>query len=75
VAAERGGYGAERYEKLDFQIEVAKQYGLLHDQTWQAIDATKSIDEVEEMIREASLKVISKCKEGKVLQHLWESES
>ena len=75
VAAERGGYGAERYEKLDFQVEVAKQYRLLQDPTWQNIDASKTIAEVQEMIREASLKVISECKNGKELKHLWESSS
>lgn len=74
VAAARGGYGGERYEKLDFQMEVANFYKKLQDSTWQTIDATKSIDEVQEDIRKASLKTIEKCYEGQELLRLWHME-
>lgn len=74
VAAERGGYGNERYEKLDFQNQVSKQYRALRDHTWQDIDATYSMDEVQNMIRDASIKAISKCNEGQELLRLWPSE-
>ncbi|KAF8390597.1 hypothetical protein HHK36_025124 [Tetracentron sinense] len=33
-AAERGGYGGERYEQLEFQRKVAEHYKILHDTTW-----------------------------------------
>lgn len=33
-AAERGGYGGERYEKIEFQKKVAEHYHSLHDSTW-----------------------------------------
>ncbi|KEH16227.1 thymidylate kinase [Medicago truncatula] len=33
-AAERGGYGDERYEKLEFQQKVAEHYKVLHDASW-----------------------------------------
>lgn len=37
-AAERGGYGGERYEKLDFQKKVAERYKVLHDVSWKVIE-------------------------------------
>lgn len=33
-AAERGGYGGERYEKIEFQKRVADHYHSLRDSTW-----------------------------------------
>uniref|UniRef100_A0A804PKN7 dTMP kinase n=2 Tax=Zea mays TaxID=4577 RepID=A0A804PKN7_MAIZE len=33
-AAERGGYGGERYEKIEFQKKVAEHYHSLCDSTW-----------------------------------------
>lgn len=35
VAAQRGEYGQERYEKLEFQKRVASYYQELQDSTWQ----------------------------------------
>ncbi|ONM54654.1 hypothetical protein ZEAMMB73_Zm00001d020290 [Zea mays] len=32
--AERGGYGGERYEKIEFQKKVAEHYHSLRDSTW-----------------------------------------
>lgn len=37
-AAERGGYGGERYEKLEFQKKVAECYEVLHDASWKVMD-------------------------------------
>ncbi|KAK6913008.1 Thymidylate kinase-like domain [Dillenia turbinata] len=36
-AAERGGYGGERYEQLDFQRKVSQQYKSLEDASWKVI--------------------------------------
>eukprot|EP00262_Sarcandra_glabra_P006543 TRINITY_DN1887_c0_g1_i5.p1 TRINITY_DN1887_c0_g1~~TRINITY_DN1887_c0_g1_i5.p1 ORF type:complete len:231 (-),score=20.86 TRINITY_DN1887_c0_g1_i5:359-1051(-) len=33
-ASERGGYGEERYEQLEFQRKVAQHYQILCDPTW-----------------------------------------
>ena len=33
-AAERGGYGGERYEQLEFQKKVAQSYHKLFDASW-----------------------------------------
>jgi thymidylate kinase len=37
-AAERGGYGDERYEKLEFQQKVAEHYKVLHDASWKVMN-------------------------------------
>lgn len=37
-AAERGGYGGERYEQLEFQRKVAQSYRALSDASWKVID-------------------------------------
>eukprot|EP00249_Psilotum_nudum_P006230 c19566_g1_i1 orf=272-916(+) len=71
IAAERGGYGGERYEHLNFQKKVAEKFQLLYDPTWQIVDAFQPLDDVQELIRDASLKVINKCIEGQELLSLW----
>ncbi|KAG8639805.1 thymidylate kinase isoform X2 [Manihot esculenta] len=42
-AAERGGYGGERYEKLEFQRKVAECYQALRDPSWKKIEREKQI--------------------------------
>lgn len=37
-AAERGGYGGERYEKIEFQKKVGEHYHSLRDSTWKVIN-------------------------------------
>lgn len=37
-AAERGGYGGERYEQLEFQKKVAQSYLKLCDASWKVIN-------------------------------------
>ena len=34
AAAERGGYGGERYERLEFQKKVEQKFKVLKDSTW-----------------------------------------
>ncbi|KAH8975320.1 hypothetical protein BDL97_01G150200 [Sphagnum fallax] len=74
AAAERGGYGGERYEKVEFQKKVEQNFKSLQDSTWQNIDATQSIDTLESLIREAALKVVNDCHSGRELSHMWPVE-
>jgi len=37
VAAARGGYGGERYEKLEFQKKVEQKFKSLRDTAWQVL--------------------------------------
>lgn len=70
-AAERGGYGGERYERLDFQRKVREQYQALHDSSWQIIDACLPMEEVQKQLREHVLNCVSTCQNGKPLSQLW----
>jgi dTMP kinase len=42
----RGGFGEERYETVELQRKVRRQYGLLHEDWWSIIDATGTVDEI-----------------------------
>nr|XP_053644340.1 thymidylate kinase-like isoform X1 [Cherax quadricarinatus] len=66
----RGQFGAERYEKEEFQKRVRANYELLKDDTWRIIDASLSIDKLQEVIKEEVLKVINKTKDEKIPE-LW----
>ncbi|XP_068667460.1 thymidylate kinase [Aristolochia californica] len=70
-AAERGGYGVERYEQLDFQRKVAQHYQILRDETWKIVDACLSTEAVEKQLREFTLECVTKCQRGKPLSRLW----
>ncbi|KAH0650831.1 hypothetical protein KY289_031070 [Solanum tuberosum] len=70
-AAERGGYGDERYEQLEFQKKVAGSYLSLRDSSWKVIDATLSIEDVEKKLREVVLDCMMTCHKGKPLSQLW----
>ncbi|XP_010535480.1 PREDICTED: thymidylate kinase isoform X4 [Tarenaya hassleriana] len=70
-AAERGGYGGERYEQLEFQRKVADVYRTLRDSSWKIIDASQSMEDVEKQLQEAVLDEVKECKTGKPLSPLW----
>ncbi|XP_058102197.1 thymidylate kinase isoform X2 [Magnolia sinica] len=70
-AAERGGYGGERYEQLEFQRKVAQHYHLLRDDTWKIVDACLPMENVEQQLRELALECISTCRKGKPVSLLW----
>ncbi|GMH30959.1 hypothetical protein Nepgr_032802 [Nepenthes gracilis] len=70
-AAERGGYGGERYEHLDFQRKVAEKYHLLRDDSWKIIDACLPIEDVQKQLRDLALDCITTCQSGKPISQLW----
>ncbi|KAJ7948652.1 Thymidylate kinase [Quillaja saponaria] len=70
-AAERGGYGGERYEQLEFQRKVAQNYKVLHDASWKVVDACQHIEDVEKQLREIVLESVMSCQNGKPLSNLW----
>lgn len=73
-AAERGGYGGERYEQLEFQKKVAQSYRALFDASWKIIDATQSIEDIEKQLRDIVLDCVATCAKGKDLPLLWSSK-
>ncbi|TYG60715.1 hypothetical protein ES288_D07G089200v1 [Gossypium darwinii] len=70
-AAERGGYGGERYEQLEFQRKVSQHYKLLKDSSWKIVDACQPLDDVEKQVKEIVLQHIIACQKGKILSSLW----
>ncbi|KAL6657058.1 hypothetical protein ACP70R_004838 [Stipagrostis hirtigluma subsp. patula] len=68
-AAERGGYGGERYERIEFQKKVAEHYHSLSDSTWKIVDGSLPMETVEEQLRELATKCIQEC-QGKPLTNL-----
>ena len=74
-AALRGNYGEERYEKIDFQIKVREKFMTLKEEDegklpWYVLDATKSIDELQEEIQNIAKKVLEDNKDKQV-KSLW----
>ncbi|CAL1372428.1 unnamed protein product [Linum trigynum] len=72
-AAERGGYGGERYEQLEFQKKVAECYHALRDSSWKIIDACRPMEEIEKQLQSIVLDNILACKVGKPISQLWSS--
>ncbi|CAJ1957187.1 unnamed protein product [Sphenostylis stenocarpa] len=70
-AAERGGYGGERYEKLEFQKKVADYYKVLHDVSWKVVDACLPMEDVEKQLQEIVLDCVTESGKGKLLSTLW----
>ncbi|KAK7324579.1 hypothetical protein VNO77_28253 [Canavalia gladiata] len=70
-AAERGGYGGERYEKLEFQKKVADCYKVLHDASWKVVDACQPMEDVEKQLQEIVFDCVTQCQKGKPLSTLW----
>ncbi|XVF31715.1 hypothetical protein REPUB_Repub17cG0016000 [Reevesia pubescens] len=70
-AAERGGYGGERYEQLEFQRKVAQHYKLLEDSSWKIVDACRPLEDVEKQVKEIVLKHVLTRQKGKPLSSLW----
>ncbi|XP_021825029.1 thymidylate kinase-like isoform X2 [Prunus avium] len=70
-AAERGGYGGERYEQLEFQKKVGQNYQVLRGPTWKIIDACSPMEDIEEQLQNMALDCVKTCQEGIPLSCLW----
>ncbi|XP_063824776.1 thymidylate kinase [Ostrinia nubilalis] len=67
---QRKGYGNERYEVLAFQKRVAEMYLKLQDETWDIIDANRTMECIEEELLQKALNVINKI-ENKPVGKVW----
>lgn len=54
-AQQRGSFGKERYEKVEFQEKVADIYKQLRSDDWKVVDATKDVNEIHVDIRNTVL--------------------
>ncbi|GKA66406.1 thymidylate kinase isoform X1 [Tanacetum coccineum] len=70
-AAERGGYGGERYEQLEFQKNVSQYYKMLSDASWKTVDASQPMEDVEKQLKEIVLDCVVSCQKGKPVSELW----
>lgn len=66
AAAQRGGYGAERYENEPLQARVKAAFEDIEARVrdWKTVDADKSEDEVWEQVREAATKAVGLTRGG-----------
>ena len=76
-AAQRGNYGEERYEKIDFQRTVRERFMALKKADedggklpWYTLDARKSIDELKAEIQAIADKCVEGA-QGEGLKRLW----
>lgn len=62
AAAARGGYGAERYETAELQMQVRKVFQRIGQQVgfdqWREVDAGRSVEQVAEEIEKLVLDVV-----------------
>lgn len=72
VAANRGDFGTERYEKPDFQAKAAANFDKLKDETWTIINADKNKEDLSVEILDHAKKVIDNASEAD-LGKLWVS--
>lgn len=79
AAAERGGFGGERYEKEDFQAKVRMQFSELREQcnvaapgVWRDCNAAGTIDEVHERVLSTVSGALTRAAAGEALRRLWD---
>ncbi|KAI9024752.1 deoxythymidylate kinase-like protein [Hyaloraphidium curvatum] len=70
AAAQREGFGGERYETKEMQEGVASVFQDLKDETWQVVDAGQSMAQVTEAMWSKVLKVAEDSAE-EPLKKLW----
>lgn len=71
VAAERGEFGAERYENEKMQKAVADKFSLLMTDSWVAVDANATADAIFDNVMDAIHPALAKAKETSVIGKLW----
>ncbi|CAH2037896.1 unnamed protein product, partial [Iphiclides podalirius] len=56
---QRKGFGNERYEVLDFQKKVSEMYQKLQEDNWELLDASRTLETIQDELLEKSLNVIN----------------
>lgn len=67
---QRGGFGEERYESIEFQRRVASNFEKLTTSNWKVINADKDKETLHKELYDYSLAVIDHAK-LKTLEYLW----
>jgi len=78
-AERRGGYGGERYEKREMQLRVRRRFHELREGDeadgvvpWHVVDASRSIEEVQNDINRLVEDTLKRVSEGRSLGRMWE---
>jgi dTMP kinase len=71
VAAERGQFGEERYEKLDFQRKVYANFKAMATPIWKMVDAAQTIEQIAQEVEAESLETMERVQEQPVTS-FWE---
>lgn len=71
ASAARGGYGGERYEKMEFQAKVVQQFRALEDSRWARIDAVGDIESIHRQVAATAMPAVQKAVAGMPLTLLW----
>ena len=54
------------------QRKVLEQFQAMRDSSWRVIDATQSIEDIQQQLREHAAAVVARCQRGgEPLKHLW----
>eukprot|EP00842_Homolaphlyctis_polyrhiza_P004403 jgi/Hompol1/4964/HPOL_004055-RA len=72
AASQRGDYGAERYERIDFQTRVRSNFQCFFDRSWKIIDASRSIDEIAAEMKTAAIQAVEQSRLTILRQDLWQ---
>jgi len=59
-AEKRGEFGAERYEAKEMQITVGKIFQKLKEDFWKTVDASSTIEKIQDEVRELAVQAITK---------------
>lgn len=66
VVQRRNGFGNERYEVFDFQKKVFDVYMQLKEENWEFLDASRSMDNIQEELMQKTLSVIEDVKNNPI---------
>jgi len=74
VAAARGCYGGERYERREMQERVAREFEAMSSRVadWEVLDACRDIDAIHEDIKAIAARAVEACRQGRPLRRLWD---
>jgi len=72
VMVQRKDFGGERYENLEFQTLVREKFLALKDNTWKVIDASLSIEKVQDQIKVQIKELVNRETRTSIKMSLWE---
>ena len=75
-ASKRGGFGDERYEKVEFQARVSERFEEIRTMTgpnqWKVLNAVGTIDEVHTNVKALAEEIIASVEQGAPIKRLWD---